>query len=154
MRNWASAGVSRRNMARKAFDADAGERYRPEGRKTLFYLDVGGLYDGGPLRQLACEQLAELGRRADLDLSAQRRQSRACLRLGKAVAERGVELVDDGGRRSGWSYHAQPERRLQLGIARLRRRRHVGQFREAFGAGRRVPDWMWGRLLVAGSAMI
>src|SRR5262249_20939845 len=33
-RNWASAGVSRRIMARKVFDADAGERYRPEGRKT------------------------------------------------------------------------------------------------------------------------
>src|SRR6516165_7285452 len=34
MRNWASTGVSRRNMARKVFDADAGERYRAEGRKT------------------------------------------------------------------------------------------------------------------------
>src|SRR6266567_937529 len=51
----------------------------------------------GPVRELVCEQLAELGRRADLDLGAEGRESRARLRLGKAVAERSVELVDDGG---------------------------------------------------------
>src|SRR5215469_14932227 len=113
------------------------KEYGAEGRKTSFYLDVGGLYDGGPLRELVGEQLAELGRRADLDLGAEGRESRTRLRLGKAVAERGIELVDDGGRRSRRSHHAQPERRLQLGIAHLRRRRHVGQFRKAFGAGDR-----------------
>src|SRR5215472_13530025 len=112
------------------------KRKRAE-RRTLFHLDVGRLYDGGPLRELVREQLAELGWRADLDLGAESGESRARLRLGKAVAERGIELVDDGGRRSGRSHHAQPEWRLQLGIARLRRRRHIGQFRKAFGAGDR-----------------
>src|SRR5262249_56021059 len=93
------------------------KEYGAEGRKTLFYLDVGGLYDDGPLRELVGEQLAELGRCADLDLGAQRRESRARLRLGKAVAERGIELVDDGGRRSRPGHPAPPERRLPLGIA-------------------------------------
>src|SRR5436190_18437258 len=57
MRNWASAGVSRRSMAMKFFDADAGERIRGRRPQDSFYLDVGGLYDGGPLRALLCEQL-------------------------------------------------------------------------------------------------
>src|ERR1700730_16791176 len=101
--------------------------YRAE-RRTSFHLDVGGLCDGGPLRKLVGEQLAEFGRRADLDLGAEVCESRARLRLGKALAERVIELLDDGSSRPGWSHHAQPKRRLQLGIARLRRRRHVGQF--------------------------
>ena len=62
-----------------------------------FHFDVGGAYDGGPLRELVREQLAEFGGRADLDLGAEGRESRARLRLGKAIAERSIELVDDGG---------------------------------------------------------
>ena len=50
----------------------------------------------------------------------------------KAFAERGVELVDDIGRRAGRRHHAEPERRVQLRIAHLRRGRHVRQFRAPF----------------------
>src|SRR6516225_6296253 len=95
----------------EVFDADAGERIA-RGMPPSFHFDVGGAYDGGPRRELVREQLAEFGGRADLDLGAEGRESRARLRLGKAIAERSIELVDDGGGRSGRSHHAQPERRL------------------------------------------
>src|SRR6266487_4611810 len=97
MRNWASAGVSRRNMAMKFFDADAGERIRGRRPQDSFYLDVGGLYDGGPLLELVCEQLAELGRRADLDLGAEGREKG--LRAPADLARIGLGVGHDLGQR-------------------------------------------------------
>src|SRR5262249_57835459 len=65
------------------------------------HLDIGGLDDGGPLCELVGQHLFEFGRRADLDLGAKLVEQRARFCVGEALAERGVELVDDGGRRAG-----------------------------------------------------
>ena len=84
---------------------------------------------------IACRRLS---RRADLDLGAElRRAARASPAVVQAFAERGVELVDDIGRRAGRRHHAEPERRVQFRIAHLRRGRHVRQFRAALARGRR-----------------
>src|SRR5207244_2133926 len=58
LRNCASAGVSRRNMA-------------------SFHLDVRGLHHRSPLRKLVGEQLAELGRSANLVVSPERKLASA-----------------------------------------------------------------------------
>ena len=62
----------------------------------LFHLDVGGLDDGSPQREFVGEQLAKLVWRADLDVGAERGEPRARLRRREALAERYVELIDDG----------------------------------------------------------
>src|SRR5262249_61906178 len=110
------------------------KRKRAE-RRTLFHLDVGRLYDGGPLCELVREQLAELGWRADLDLGAESGESRARLRLGKGVGGRGIEFVVDWGMGCGPGPRPRPETRLQRWVTRPRGRRHIGAFAKAFGRG-------------------
>src|SRR4051812_22623872 len=76
VRNVASAGVSRRNMLKS------------------FHRDLGVLDHLGPQRQLFRQHRAEVVRRADLDVGAERGEPVADLRRVEAVAERLVELGD------------------------------------------------------------
>ena len=56
-------------------------------------------------------------------------------RIVERLAEGGVELGDDLVRRSGGDHHAEPERRVDLGIALLAGGRYVRQLVGARGAG-------------------
>src|ERR1700738_2442699 len=105
----------------------------PMGRRSV-HLDVGGFDDGCPLGKLVGEKFAEFARRADLDFRANFPKQPARARRREALAQCGVELVDNGRRRSRRSDDAEPEWRLQGGIADLDGRRHAGQFRAALRA--------------------
>jgi hypothetical protein len=93
----------------------------------ILHGDLGVVYHAGPQLQLAVEHFFEVARRADLDLGAGVGQPLLGRRIVERFAERGIELGDDIRRRSGRRDHAEPERRVDLGIALLAGGWHAGQ---------------------------
>src|SRR5580704_4077315 len=85
LRNSASSGVSWRNMMRRfTLERDYANSFR---------LDVCGLNDAGPERQLRFQHLAEVFRRSDFDVRIEIVQTFDCLRIIEGIVERRVEFL-------------------------------------------------------------